>query len=62
MQTPIIIGIAILALIVLYVIFQGAWKSKGDDKLINRNIAPLDTDDKKAGGGTPKDTYSGTNP
>lgn len=61
MHTPIVVGIVIVALIVLYFIFQGAWKKKGSDKLINQNKGPLDIDEKTAGGGTPRDTFPGKN-
>lgn len=57
--------IAVIAIVVLlgaYIAIQGVKKKrKGDDKLINRSVPPLDPDNKKAGGGTPRETYPGSN-
>lgn len=57
----IIAVIAIIMLLAAYVALQGIKrKRKGDDKLINRSVPPLEPDNKKAGGGTPRDTYPGS--
>lgn len=57
----IIAVIAIIVLLVAYLAIQGTRKKKkGDDKLINRSVPPLEPDNKTAGGGTPRDTYPGS--
>lgn len=54
------IFIGFILLIGIYLIIRAVTKGKkGDDKLINRSVPPLDPDNKKAGGGTPRDTYPG---
>lgn len=57
----IIAVIVIIVLLAAYIAIQGVKKKKkGDDKLINRSVPLLEPDNKKVGGGTPRETYPGS--
>ncbi|WP_295117669.1 hypothetical protein [uncultured Chitinophaga sp.] len=56
---PLIALILLAAVVIYYFVHKAKQKKGGEDKLINRDRAPLNIDDKKTGGGTPRDTFPG---